>query len=94
MPDEESQITFSTFAVSLATNAAVYFGDIAEPGSSSPPTQNLEGARHMIAILEMIEQKTKGNLTPQERQLLEQILYELRMRVVKAQEGEKRIIEP
>ncbi len=94
MVDEDTEISFSTFAVSLATNAAVYFGDIREPGSNAPPTENLEGARHMISILEMLEEKTKGNLTPQERELLVQILYELRMRFVKAQEGEKRIIEP
>jgi hypothetical protein len=94
MADEDAGIPFSTFAVSLATNAAVCFGDISEPGTSGPPKQNLEGARHMISILEMLERKTKGNLTPQERQLLEQILFELRMRFVQAQGSDKRIIEP
>lgn len=94
MADEETDIPFTTFAVSLATNAAICFGDISEPGTSGPPKQNLEGAKHMIAILEMLERKTKGNLTPQESQLLEQILFELRMRFVKAQDNDKRIIEP
>jgi hypothetical protein len=94
MSGDEQAISFSTFAISLATNAAVFFGDIAEPGSSTPAEPNMEGARHMISVLEMLQTKTQGNLTPQERELLEQILYELRMRFVKAQQGEKRIIEP
>ena len=94
MSGDEQDITFSTFAISLATNAAVYFGDIPEPGSNAPPEANIEGARHMISVLEMLQTKTQGNLTPQERELIEQVLYELRMRFVKAQAGEKRIIEP
>ena len=41
---------------------------------------NLEQASHVIDVLALLEQKTKGNLTAEERQFLEQILYELRMR--------------
>jgi hypothetical protein len=42
----------------------------------------------------MLEQKTKGNLLPAEAQLIGDLLYELRMRYVQAQQGEKRIIQP
>ncbi len=42
----------------------------------------------------MLEEKTRGNLTAEERQLLEQVLYELRMRFVEAKKGESRIIQP
>ena len=42
----------------------------------------------------MLQAKTKGNLLPPESQLIDDLLYELRMRFVQAQEGEKRIIYP
>ena len=42
----------------------------------------------------MLQEKTKGNLQPPEAQLIEDLLYELRMRYVKAKDGEKRIITP
>ena len=48
----------------------------------------------MIDILALLEEKTKGNLTPDEEQLLEAVLYELRLRLVVAQGEEKRIITP
>jgi hypothetical protein len=48
----------------------------------------------MIEILALLEQKTKGNLTAEERQVLESVLYELRLRFVEASGGGKRIIEP
>ena len=41
----------------------------------------------MIEILALLEEKTRGNLTAEERQLLEQLLYELRMRYVEASQG-------
>jgi hypothetical protein len=48
----------------------------------------------MIDILSLIETKTRGNLTAEERQLLEQILYELRLRFIDAQKPQSRIITP
>jgi hypothetical protein len=48
----------------------------------------------MIEILALLEQKTRGNLTLEERQLLEQVLHELRLRFVEATGGSKRIIVP
>jgi hypothetical protein len=48
----------------------------------------------MIEILALLEQKTRGNLTAEEREVLNQVLYELRMRYVEAAGGGKRIIEP
>jgi Domain of unknown function (DUF1844) len=71
----------------------VHFGDIPdELGNRTEP--NLEGAAQMIEILALLDQKTRGNLTAEERQVLEQVLYELRMRFVEAGGGGKRIIEP
>jgi hypothetical protein len=48
----------------------------------------------MIAILALLEEKTRGNLTAEERQMLEQILYELRVRFLQASGETSRIIQP
>jgi hypothetical protein len=79
-----SDLTFMSFVLSLASTAAIHFGDLADPATGQPLEQNLEGAAHMIEILALLDQKTRGNLTAEERQVLEQVLYELRMRYVEA----------
>jgi len=83
--DQDLMVSFSGFIISLTTTAAVHFGDFPDPvtGEIKPP--NIQGASQMIEILAMLEQKTRGNLTAQERSLLEQVLYDLRMRYVAAQ---------
>jgi hypothetical protein len=90
----EPQLTFTTFVVSLASTAAIHFGDLPDPLSGTRAEPNLEGAAQMIEILALLDQKTRGNLTAEERQMLEQVLYELRLRFVKATDSGKRIIEP
>jgi hypothetical protein len=90
----EAPLTFTGFVISLASTAAIHFGDLADPSSGEPSPLNLEGASQMIEILSLLEQKTRGNLTAEERSVLEQVLYELRMRFVEASAGEKRIIQP
>jgi hypothetical protein len=77
---EASAITFVGFVLSLAHTAAVHFGDIPDPVTGHKTSANLAAAQQMIDILALLEEKTRGNLTVEERQLLEQILYELRMR--------------
>ena len=78
--------SFSGFIISLTTTAAVHFGDYPDPATGETRPPNLQGAQQMIDILAMLEQKTRGNLTAQERSLLEQVLYDLRMRYVVAQQ--------
>lgn len=90
----EPQLTFTAFVLSLASSAAIHFGDLPDPISDDKAEPNLEGASQMIEILALLEQKTRGNLTAEERQLLEQVLYELRMRFVEATGSGKRIIQP
>ena len=70
--------------ISLATTAAVHFGDIPDPATGRPAEANLPAANQMIGILSLLEEKTRGNLTAEERQLLDQLLYELRLRFVEA----------
>jgi hypothetical protein len=87
-------LSFTAFVLSLASTAAIHFGDLPDPVSGERSTPNLEGAAQMIEILSLLDQKTRGNLTAEERQVLEQVLYELRMRFVEASDAGKRIIEP
>lgn len=87
-------LSFTAFVISLASSAAIHFGDLPDPVSGKRTDPNLDGASQMIEILGLLEEKTRGNLTEEERQVLEQVLYELRMRFVEARNGEKRIIEP
>jgi hypothetical protein len=76
------RVTFLTFLYSLAGSAAVHFGDVADPASGEKRPPNLEQAGHVIEVMSVLEEKTRGNLTNEERQFLEQVLYELRMRFV------------
>ena len=89
-----SEISFNALVLSLATSAAVHFGDVADPASGQKGTFNLEAAGHMIEMLALLEEKTHGNLTDEEQRFLAQVLYELRMRYIEAKKGEKRIVEP
>jgi hypothetical protein len=87
-------ITFSGFLLSLATTAAVHFGDIADPNTGEQGEPNLPAAAQMIELIAMLQERTKGNLIEPEERLLDDLLYELRLRFVEAQNGAKRIIEP
>lgn len=84
----ESAVTFLGFVLSLAHTAAVHFGDVPDPVSGQASPANLPAAQQMIEILALLEEKTRGNLTAEERQFLEQILYELRLRYVEATKQE------
>src|SRR5205823_13328738 len=87
-------LSFTAFVVSLASTAAIHFGDMPDPVSGEQGEPNLQGAAQMIEILSLPEQKTRANLTAEEPQGLEQVLYELRLRFVQATSGAKRIVEP
>jgi hypothetical protein len=89
----DSAITFSGFILTLATNAAVAFGDIADPNTGERAEPNLVAAAQMIELIAMLQERTKGNLIEPEERLVDDLLYELRLRYVQAQGG-KRIIEP
>ena len=80
--------------LSLAHTAAVHFGDVPDPVTGAAGEPNLPAAQQMIEILALLEEKTRGNLTAEERQLLDQLLYELRMRFVEVSEGRAAASEP
>lgn len=74
-------IDFSTFVLSLSHSAFVHLGDAPDP-SRGGVTVNLPMARQTVDLLVLLEQKTRGNLTGEEERLLEQVLYDLRIRYV------------
>ena len=92
--EEQSRISFGSFIISLASTAALHFGDIPDPQTGERHEPDLVAAHQMIDLISLLQEKTKGNLTPDEAKLVYDLLYELRMRYVQAQQGERRIITP
>ena len=83
--DAIAKMDFSTFAISLGTSALYHMGVVEGPEGEGPPQKNLPLARQAIDTLEMLAEKTQGNLDAQEEKLLESLLYELRMRFVESE---------
>ncbi len=83
-PQALPDIDFTTFVLSLASSVLMQLGELAEsPGPDS--SANLPLAKQTIDIISMIEEKTKGNLTEPESNLLRGVLYDLRLKYVDAQ---------
>lgn len=86
-PDEDHEknypaVNFTNFVLSLSTSALFHFGDF--PDEEGGRTQkNLPAAKQTIDILDMLNEKTKGNLDKNESDLIQGVLYELKMRYVK-----------
>lgn len=76
-------IDFSTFVLSLSTSAIVHLGE-AQPPEGGEQRKDLELAKQTIDILGLLQDKTKGNLSTEEKQLLDELLYDLRLRYVAA----------
>jgi hypothetical protein len=76
------KIDFATFVLSINSSALVQLGLIEDPGSKEL-AKNLPLAKQTIDLLAMLEDKTKGNLTSDEENILKNVLYELRMLYVK-----------
>ena len=82
---ELPEINFPTFIISLNASALVNLGAIEDPASGTK-VKNLSIAKQTIDILSMLEEKTRGNLTEEEEQILKNILYDLRIIYVKEKE--------
>jgi hypothetical protein len=91
--DTPESISFSHFILSLGTTAAIHFGDLPDPSTGELGETNLEAASEMIELISMLQEKTRGNLEPAESKLLEDLLYDLRMRFVQAQQ-QPRVVRP
>lgn len=79
----ESDISFSSLVMSLATQTLMQLGEMSAPEGVSVPV-DVEGARQSIEVLNMLSIKTKNNLTKEEAQLLEEVLHNLRVGFVRA----------
>lgn len=77
------EINFSTFVISLSTQALMHLGEIPNPLSGKEET-DVPLAKQMIDIVGMLQEKTRGNLTGGEARLIEDILFDLRMKYVEA----------
>jgi len=75
-------VNFSTFVVSLNASALMHLGIIVDP-SSGTKNKSLPMAKHTIDTLNMLKEKTAGNLSEEEESLLKNILYDLRIMYVK-----------
>ncbi len=74
---------FSTFVLSLSTSALVHLGELPDPITNAKEV-NLQLAKQTIGIIEMLKEKTKGNLTREEESLLDNVLYDVRVKFVKS----------
>lgn len=81
MNDFKEPIDFQTFVLSLASSVQISMGLIPNP-ISGEVKQDLINAKQTIDIIGMLEEKTSGNLSPEESGLLKNILFQLRMQYV------------
>lgn len=72
---------FNFFVTTLALQTSVFLGQIANPATNKKE-EDLVQAKFIIDTLAMLKEKTKGNLNTEETNLLENVLYELRMQYV------------
>ncbi len=77
------EINFSTFVISLSTQALMHLGEIPNPLSGKAES-DIALAKQMIDIIGLLRDKTQGNLDQGEGQLLEDVLYDLRLKYVEA----------
>ena len=87
-PDYLPAVDFTTFVLSLSHSARVHLGDAPDPATGKSDV-DLPMARHTIDLLGMLQEKTHGNLTGAEEQMLTQALHDLRIRFVEVSQSRK-----
>ena len=81
----QPEITFTSFLISLGSSAFIHLGDIPDPATGEIK-KDVPLAKQTIDILGMLEEKTVGNLTDEEKNLLANMLHDLRLMYVKLKE--------
>ena len=81
-------VNFLSFVYSMGTSALMFLGEPVGEGAAGQ-LPNLAHAQEIIDILTMLEAKTKGNLTGEEKTLLEDMLYTLRIKFVEKAKAQK-----
>lgn len=83
---EQAESNFSFFISTLGMQALAALGLVPDPATGLEKTdltpQDLAHAKYLIDIIQMLSEKTKGNLTPSDVSMLEDMLYELRLKFV------------
>ncbi len=79
----DETLNFSTFILSLSTSVLVNLGELPDPIYNEKKV-DLTLAKHSIDVLEMLKEKTKGNLTEEEDRLITNVLYDLMIKYVEA----------
>lgn len=79
---DSMEINFTNYVSSLAFQALIFLGELPNPLDDSKLEKNLPQAKFLIDTLIMIREKTKGNLTPEEDNLISATVYELQMKFV------------
>jgi uncharacterized protein DUF1844 len=87
-PHALGPVDFSTHVLSLASTALIALGQMPAPDDEEHEI-DLDTARHLIDVLAMLEQKTKGNLDEPEQKLLASLIYDLRVAYVDAQKASR-----
>lgn len=84
--EELPAVDFSTFLLSLAHSVLMHLG-VAEGPDGAPSDVDFPLAHQTIDLIAVLADKTRGNLTGEEERLIEQLLYDLRMRYVERVKG-------
>ena len=81
--EEQTSIDFSTFIISMASNAYCCLGIVENP-LTKKKEKNLCSAKQQIDLLDMLKEKTKGNLSEQESKLMETVTFQLKSSYIEA----------
>ncbi len=77
---------FNFFVTTLAIQASIFMGEMPNPATNKKE-EDLPQAKFIIDTLGMLKEKTKGNLSQEETNLIENVLYELRMQYITKKKG-------
>ena len=86
MPDDPKRprLDFNAFVLSLGSSALIHLGEAPDPLSGETQEPDLMLAQQSIDLLALLQEKTRGNLSEEEAQFLDTLLYDLRVRYVAA----------
>lgn len=79
------EVNFTSLIISLSYSALFHLGEAADP-QTGEKVKDLPLAKHAIDTIAMLKDKTKGNLTEEEQRFLDNLLADLRLKFVKANE--------
>lgn len=86
---DQSKIDFSNFILSLNTSALIHLGDLPDP-QTRERIYDIQSAKQTVDILELLKTKTEGNLDSEEIRLLDDVIYDLRMKYVKIMQSDNK----